>query len=301
MTGRIQDRVARRHRWLLGHRAGHRAAFRGRGRQGGHRRHRRRARQGAGRRARRAGLATYVHVDVTDEDAGRHAVRHREGAPTARSTSPSTTPASRRPTTTRSWTPTWTPGGGCRRSTSPASTCAARPHSPTCSSRAGLDHQHRLVRRGDGRRDLADLLLRVQGRRAVHDPRARRAVRASGDPGERALSRDRSTPPCCRSFSPRTPSGPPAGWCTSRWAASASPRRWRPRCCSWPRDDASFITASTFLVDGGISRRLRDPAVGPAENCDRTTDRADHLPRGRGVGRVARSARTCCPRSTPPP
>ena len=31
----------------------------------------------------------------------------------------------------------------------------------------GLDHQHRVVRRGDGRGHLADLLLRLQGRRAV--------------------------------------------------------------------------------------------------------------------------------------
>ena len=33
----------------------------------------------------------------------------------------------------------------------------------------GLDHQHRLVRRGDGRRHLADLLHRLQGRRAGDD------------------------------------------------------------------------------------------------------------------------------------
>ena len=31
----------------------------------------------------------------------------------------------------------------------------------------GLDHQHRVVRGGDGRGDVADLLLRLEGRRAV--------------------------------------------------------------------------------------------------------------------------------------
>ena len=29
-------------------------------------------------------------------------------------------------------------------------------------------------------------------------------------------------------------SGPPGGWCTCRWAGSASRRRWPTRCCSWP-------------------------------------------------------------------
>ena len=42
----------------------------------------------------------------------------------------------------------------------------------------GLDHQHRVVRRGDGFGDLADLLHRLQGRRAGDVARARSAVRA---------------------------------------------------------------------------------------------------------------------------
>ena len=42
---------------------------------------------------------------------------------------------------------------------------------------SGLDHQHRVVRGGDGRGHQPDLLLGVQGRRAVDDARARRAVR----------------------------------------------------------------------------------------------------------------------------
>ena len=52
-----------------------------------------------------------------------------------------------------------------------------------------LDHQHRVVRRAARLGDVADLLHRVEGRRARDDPRARRAVRAPGHPRERALPR----------------------------------------------------------------------------------------------------------------
>ena len=51
----------------------------------------------------------------------------------------------------------------------------------------GLDHQHRLVRGRAGRGHLADLLHRVQGRGAGHDPRARRPVRPRGHPGQRPV------------------------------------------------------------------------------------------------------------------
>jgi NAD(P)-dependent dehydrogenase (short-subunit alcohol dehydrogenase family) len=39
---------------------------------------------------------------------------------------------------------------------------------------------------------------------------------------------------CCRSCSPRTPSGRSGGWCTSRWAGSPGPRRSPPRSPSSP-------------------------------------------------------------------
>ncbi len=68
-----------------------------------------------------------------------------------------------------------------------------------------------------------------------------------------ALCPGRSTPRCCRSCSPRTPSARRGGWCTCRWVASARPRRSPRRSTFLASDDASFITASTFLVDGGIS------------------------------------------------
>ena len=62
---------------------------------------------------------------------------------------------------------------------------------PAVHARAGqgLDHQHGVVRRRDGRRHVADLLHREQGRGAVDVPRARRAVRPRGRAGQRAVPR----------------------------------------------------------------------------------------------------------------
>ena len=73
--------------------------------------------------------------------------------------------------------------------------------------RAGprLDHQHRVVRRRDGRRHLADLLHRQQGRRAGHEPRARGAVRPRGHPGQRACAPARSNTPLLRELFAKDP------------------------------------------------------------------------------------------------
>ena len=56
-----------------------------------------------------------------------------------------------------------------------------------------LGDQHRVVRRGDGRGDVADLLHGVEGRGAGAVARARRGVRPPGRARERALPRARST------------------------------------------------------------------------------------------------------------
>ena len=76
----------------------------------------------------------------------------------------------------------------------------------------GLDHQHRLVRRGDGLGHLADLLHRVQGRGAGDVTRARSPVRAPGNPGQRAVPRTGEHPAAAGAVrqGPRT-GGAPAG------------------------------------------------------------------------------------------
>ena len=117
----------------------------------------------------------------------------------------------------------------------------------------GLDHQHRLVRGRARRGHLADLLHRVQGRRAGHDPRARACSSPARASGSTRCARARSTRRCCRSCSPRTRSGRRGGWCTYRWAGSAEPDEIAAAVAFLASDDSSFITASTFLVDGGIS------------------------------------------------
>ena len=71
----------------------------------------------------------------------------------------------------------------------------------------GLDHQHGVVRRGDGRGDEPDQLHRLQGRGAGNVARAGGAVRPPGRAGQRAVPRAREHAPARRSSSPRTRAG----------------------------------------------------------------------------------------------
>ena len=106
-------------------------------------------------------------------------------------------------------------------------------HPPPARGRRRLGDQHRLVRRGDGRGDLADLLHGVEGRRAGALARARRRVRQARRAGQRPLPRARSTRRCSRSCSRRTPRRRRAGWSTCRWAASPRPGRSPRARSSW--------------------------------------------------------------------
>ncbi len=47
--------------------------------------------------------------------------------------------------------------------------------------------------------------------------------------------------------------------CTCRSGASRAPRRSRRARCSWPSEESSFVTASTFLIDGGLSGAYTTP------------------------------------------
>ena len=129
----------------------------------------------------------------------------------------------------------------------------------------GLDHQHGVVRRGHGGRDLADRLHREQGRRARDDPGAGRAVRPRGHPGQRACAPARSTPRSFGSCSPRTPSGQPAGSCTYPWGASQRPRRSLGRSPSSPvttrPSSRRRRSSSTEASRGPTSRRSRSRTI----------------------------------------
>ena len=123
----------------------------------------------------------------------------------------------------------------------------------------GIDHQHGVVRRRHGRGDLADLLHRVQGRGARDEPRARRAVRPRGHPGQRAVPRAGQHAAAAGAVREGPGAGRAAAGAHAGRAGSREPEEIAAAVAFLATDDASFITASTFLVDGGISAAYTTP------------------------------------------
>ena len=96
--------------------------------------------------------------------------------------------------------------------------------------RRRLDRQHGVVRRGDGRGDLADRIHREQGRRARDDARDRGRVRAPGHSRELAVPGPGQYALLAEFFA--RPRAARAGSCTSRWGDSRKRARSRTRRCS---------------------------------------------------------------------
>ena len=116
----------------------------------------------------------------------------------------------------------------------------------------GLDHQHGVVRCDDGCGDLADLLHREQGWRAGDDARARRAVRARRDPREAISPGPVATPLLIELFA-KDPERAQRRLVHVPMGRFGEPEEIAAAVAFLASDDASFMTASNFLVDGGIS------------------------------------------------
>ena len=192
----------------------------------------------------------------------------RRPTPTARSTWPSTTPASPRPRTTRCSSPTSTCGAACRRSTSPPGlpVLQAR-HSPHAAGRQGS-----II-------NTASFVAVMGAMHLAGVPRRRAAVLAMsrelgvqfaprGHPGQRPVLEPGRHAAAAELFA-KDPERAARRLVHVPMGGSPSPTRSRRRWRSWPAT-ASFVTASTFLVDGGTSRRrLRHAPVTPARGPSR--------------------------------
>ena len=170
--------------------------FAERGREGGRRRPRRRAPRASSR----------SQADVTDEDAGARRCTRRsreELGPHRRAVQQRRHQPDRRRLGARHLARGLAAGAG-RQPAQRLPLLQAR-HPAPARGRRRLGDQHRLVRRRDGRRRLADLLHGLEGRacsrcRASWASSSRAAACAST-----RSARARSTRRCCRSCSPRTP------------------------------------------------------------------------------------------------
>ena len=124
--------------------------------------------------------------------------------------------------------------------------------------RGRVGDQHRVVRRGDGRGRLAGLLHGVEGRRALALARARGRVRRPRRPGERALPGPVNTPLLQELFAkdPEKAGKRLVHIPMGRFGEAEEIAR---AALFLASDDSTFVTATTFMVDGGISGAYLTP------------------------------------------
>ena len=132
-------------------------------------------------------------------------------------------------------------------------------HPVPARARRRLGDQRRLVRRDPRRRDVADLLHRFEGSRALDEPRAGGAVRPAGSARERPLPRaGRDAAPALdlrrrpgRARAPARSTGRRAGWRKPREIVQAA--------LFLASDESSYVNGATFLVDGGLTAAYVTP------------------------------------------
>ena len=159
-----------------------------------------------------------------------------------------------------------------------------------------LDHQHRVVRRGDGRGDRRrSPTPRPRAACSSMTPRARRAVRPRGRPRQRAVPRAGEHPAAQGAVR----QGRRAGRAPARARADGPLRRaggdGRAPCCSWPPTSrrSSPRTPSWSTAGSPVPMSPRSETSGPGR------DRPHDLPRAGAAGACGTRAPTCCTRSTP--
>ena len=277
MAGRLEGRVAVVTGGGQRHRAGDGAAVRAGGRAGRHRRPRR----GGGEAVAEEVGGAFVHCDVTDADAGRRAVRHGEGAVRQR----------RRRLQQRGHLPArgrldphHRPRGvatGSRRSTSPASTCAARRRCRTCSSRgAGRSSTPPPSWRSWARRRRQISYTASKGgvlsmSRELGVQFAREGVRVN------ALCPGPVNTPLLQELFAKDPERAARRLVHIPVGRFAEPEEIANAVLFLASDESSFITASQFLVDGGISGAYVTPAVNVSTAA--APGHRDHLLRRAGL------------------
>ena len=126
-----------------------------------------------------------------------------------------------------------------------------RRHPSPLATGGRFDRQHRLLRGRDGVGHQPDLVHRIQGRGPRPVEGARRAVRPPGDQSQRPVPGPGEHPPVRELFA-EDPERAARRLVHVPMGRFAEPEEIAAAATFLASDDASFVTASAFLVDGGI-------------------------------------------------